>query len=41
VARSEIREPIESLLARPVVETELAATGASRVAELLAEDLAA
>jgi hypothetical protein len=41
VARGEIRKPIESLLARPVAETELAAAGASRVAELLAEDLAA
>jgi hypothetical protein len=41
VARGEIRTALEDLLARPVAETELAATGASRVAELLAEDLAA
>ena len=39
VATGDIRRALEDLLARPVAETELAATGASRVAELLAEDL--
>jgi len=41
VARGEIRLALEQLLARPVVETELPATGAAHVAELLAEDLGA
>jgi hypothetical protein len=37
--RGEIRAPLERLLARPVVENELAADGATRVAELLAREL--
>jgi hypothetical protein len=41
VARGEIRAALEELLARPVTETALAATGASRVAELLSEDMVA
>ncbi len=41
VANGEIRAPLEALLARPVAETHLAANGAARVAELLAEDIAA
>ncbi len=41
LVRGEIRAPLEALLARPVAETELAADGAARVAELLAEDIAA
>jgi hypothetical protein len=41
LVRGEIGRPLEALLARPVAETELAADGAARVAELLVEDLAA
>ena len=41
LVRGEIRAPLEALLARPVAETHLAADGAARVAELLAEDIAA
>jgi hypothetical protein len=40
LVRGEIRDRLEALLARPVAETELAADGAARVAELLAEDIA-
>jgi L-arabinokinase len=41
LVRGEIGPSLEALLARPVAETELAADGAARVAELLAEDLEA